>query len=256
MSTGIITKVEQTIAKNAPTILACLGAIGTGAAVVMSSKAALESKKIIEEESAKRELSKPDKAVIYIKAYAPTAAMTAASMVCIFGSNHINKQRIAGLASAYILSETTLKEYKDKAEEIVGSKKAQEIKDSVIQKHIQDNPPTELNTVENRLGVDPTRLSLWFDETSRRYFYTNADYIRRAETEANKMLQKNGFVSVNDVYDLLGLEPIMLGHDLGWSSSEQGDVRIEIGAALVGPDIPVGTITMDVTPCSSWIAEV
>ena len=50
--------------------------------------------------------------------------------------NHNNKKRIASLAGAYLMSETALKEYKEKAKEVVGAKKAQQISDEIVQDHM------------------------------------------------------------------------------------------------------------------------
>ena len=100
------------------------------------------------------------------------------------------------------------------------------------------------------------QLSLWWDEQARRYFYSNAEYIRRAEIEATSMLKKNGYVDVNDFYDILGLEHIPLAENLGWDNTITDEVTILIGSALMGPDIPVGTINFEVHPTSAWLADV
>lgn len=302
MKAGLFLKAQKFIVKNAPTILTTMGAVGTVAAVIMSSDSALKAKRIIEVEEFKNQnqdlcdkylpenadskesikdicsimqsrgmteeeiraieyddtkstLSTADKAIIYAKAYAPTAIMTAASIFCIFGGNRISRQRIASLAGAYILKETAFDEYKQKAEEMLGKKKANEISDDIIQSHINQNPPTEANTLQPNLP-NPVQLSLWYDETSNRYFYSNAEYIRRAELEANRMLDKNGFVGINDVYSILGLDEIPLGDDMGWQKDINGEVTIEIGTALLGPDVPCGTIRMEVRPTSAWLSEV
>lgn len=307
MSVGsLFPKVQKFVVKNAPTILAAMGAIGTVTAVVMSSEAALKAERVLENADFKKRnedlcnkylsdetkkndicpsddmldemfsngmtsdelsqsiekyqekrvtLSTADKALIYAKCYAPTAIMTAASIFCIFGGNHISRQRIASLAGAYILKEAAFDEYKQKAEEIIGKKKANDISDEIIQQHINQNPPSDANTLQTNLA-NPVQLSLWYDETSNRYFYSNAEYIRRAELEGNRMLDKNGFVGINDIYSLLGIEEIPLGDDMGWQKDINGEVIIEIGSALLGPDVPCGTIKMEVRPTSAWLSEV
>lgn len=293
MKLGGIVKVQKFIVKNAPTILSVMGAVGTVAAVILSSDSAIKAKRVIAEaeEKAKGEnydtyiraqkllgdgktqeevmdvieihdakiieppLSKADIAMIYLRCYFPTIVMTAASLFCIFGSNHINKQRIASIAGAYILKETAFEEYKQKAEEIIGKKKAREIDDEIVHQHILDNPPTEANTFQTTIP-NAVQLSLWFDETSQRYFYSNAEYIRKAELEANRMLDKNGFVGVNDVYGLLGIPEVPMGENLGWDKEVCNEVHIIIGSDLLGPDIPCGTIRMEVHPTSAWLADV
>lgn len=254
----ILEKIQKSIAKNSPTILAVMAGIGAAASVGLAIDGTVQSKKRIEQakkDSPTGDISKADKALIYAKSYAPTACMLVATELCIYGSHKIHEKRIATLGAAYILSESNFKEYKEKAEELFGEKKAHEIEDAIIQKHIDENPQTEQNTSLNHLP-NATQLGLWFDETSKRYFYSNAEYIRKAELEANAMLQKNGFVSINDIYEILGIDSIPLGDDMGWQSDMNEEVIITIGAALMGPDIPVGTILMEVHPSNAWMSEV
>lgn len=298
MKAGVILKVQKVLVKNAPTILAVMGAVGTVAAVCMSSDAALKATQAIEEaereakgddyelyseskklakkgykETAivkqldisednidviKSPLSKADRVWIYAKAYGPTAIMTAASVLCIFGSNHINKKRIASLAGAYLMSETALKEYKEKAKEVVGAKKAQEISDELIQDKIDKNPPNpnQVANTDTPAMTNIVDLSLWYDRVSDRYFYSSADRIRKAETQAQKMLEKNGFVSVNDVYAILGLREVALGAEVGWDKKKNNDVMLIIGGGLDPDGNPVGTLDMDVYPSSEWLGAV
>ena len=206
-------------------------------------------------ELASSSLTQTDKAIIYAKAYAPTALMTGASIFCIFGSNHLSKVRIAALASAYIASENNLKEYKDKVLEVAGKKKAQEVKDELIQDKIDKNPATAANTIIPTI-TNTVDLSLWYDVISDRYFYSNADYIRRAEIEGQAMLNQNGFVSLNDIYNLLGIKEIPLGDDIGWEFEKTDSVTLTIGAALDDKQQPVGTLNMEVMPSNAWLGAV
>lgn len=250
---GFADKVYKEMIKHAPTILSVAGGIGAVAAVVLSTDSALRAKMALED--AKPDISKADKALIYVDAYAPTVLMTAATLVCIFGSNHVNQRRIAGIAGAYVLKETALKEYKDKAEDILSKGKVQKIRDEILQDHISDNPPTKSNTIAN-VYQDPTGLGLWYDQLSGRYFHSNAERIRKAALEANQMLLKNGYVSVNDFYSLIGLPDIKLGYDLGWESSRNDEVMIDLDSFLTDSDIPVGSINMEPRPNSAWFSEV
>lgn len=249
-----LSDIREGITKNSPTILAVIGGVGVIGSVVLASKAAVKTKEDIAkaQEEAEEDLEFKEKAKIYAKNYWPTAAMVVATEVCIYGSNHINKQRFAALASAYILKETDFKEYKEHVEETIGHKKAQEIKDSLIQKHIKHTEQNESNTAEPIMPRG-TKLDLWWDETSKRYFYSNVDYVRRAEIEANAMLQKNGFVGVNDIYEILGLETIPLMDNDGWDKETHGEVVLTIGSAVKDPDTIVWTMTMNAEPSSEWL---
>ena len=250
MSASILKTVQQGLVKNAPMILTVVGALGTVATAVLASESALKAEKLIEEAE---NPSKADKALIYAEAYAPPVAIVAASLMCIFGANHVNHQRIAALAGAYILSETAFEEYKEKAEEMLGSKKVQQIKDEVIQKHVDENQPNMDNVYMT--PNEPNAGALWFDETSQRYFHSSGDRLRKIENEANKILQKDGWVSLNDIYDLIGIPGIKLGDNLGWSTSMNSDVDMHIGGALTEGDQPCGTICLDPKPSSWWFSE-
>lgn len=261
-STGFLSKVQKKIVKHSPTILAVIGGVGVIASVCLASKAAVESKENLEKarEKHREETNNPeadisfgDKAVIYAKAYAPTAVMVTATEVCIFGSNHINQKRIAALSAAYILKEADFKEYKQKVEEIVGGKKAQEIKDNIMQQHVNETDAS--NVVQNNNINIPKglKMDLWWDEVSKRYFYSNVDYVRRAEIKANAQLQTDGFVSVNDIYEWLGIETVPLMENDGWDLEKHGEVVLKIGSAIKEPDMNVWTLDMEVLPKNEWL---
>jgi len=262
-ASSIISNLQKTIVKHAPTILTAMAAAGTLASVALSSESAIKAKEELEKKkNPDSDISTADKALIYAKAYAPTAIMTTATLICIFGSNHVNKQRIAGIASAYILSETAFGEYKEKVEEIVGKKKAQQIKDNIVQEHIDKNPPTDQNTVCPPYYGGPDTLYLWRDEVANRYFYCNAERIRKAELQANKELQLSGFVSINDIYDMLELPRIKTGDDSGWeydlnnpTSSRNREVKITIDGGLTDIDTPCCVMDMDPWPNSQWFSQ-
>lgn len=281
--TKVLSTLQKNVSKNAPTILTVMGGVGVIASVCMASKSALDAKKALEERKQELqeeaddevvEIPTKEKVAIYVKAYIPTAIMVAATEVCLYESNHINQKRLAAISAAYILKEANFKEYKQQVESIVGSKKAREIKDSLIQKHIDETPQTDQNTYTPLMRNMP-QLSLWFDDVSKRYFYSNAEIIRNAEIDATAMLKKNGWVSLNDVYELLGIEGIdsRIGDTNGWDLKQTDEVTIVIdgglsgrlnlfggdelmgGSSVIGSDIPIGTISMEVHPSSMYMSE-
>ena len=196
------------------------------------------------------DVSKTDKAKIYAKAYWPAAVMATATLLCIFGGNHISKTRIAGLGAAYILSEGKLRDYKKKVEELYGKAKAQAVEDSIIEDKIAANPPSDdkfaVPTEAFRNGSLP--LSQYYDELSDRYFWTNPEYIRRAEIEVQEIVKEEGSANANDVYARIGLSEIPLGEFCVWDRHPNGEidkVEIKIGSMVTDLGYPVGTITMN-----------
>ena len=194
-----------------------------------------------------------EKVKIYAKAYAPAAVMMTATLICIFGSNKINKRRIAGLAGAYILYEQKEKDILAKVEELVGKGKAQEIRDEILGDKMHSNPPTEQNTqpVSEVLKNQGIQLSLWYDEYSGQYFYSNPDLIRKAENQAQGIVNDAGECTVNDVYALLGMKEVDGGYISGWKKHSNGTVdkvRLEIGSSNDDIGNPIGTLSMNSRP--------
>jgi len=198
-------------------------------------------------------MSTGDKIWMYIRSYAPAVITLGLSIGCIFGANHINKVRMLQLAGAYALSRKELKEYKDKVKETIGDKKFNELSDSIVQDKILKNPPTEANTITPNMSNVPN-LSLWYDDFSDRYFYSNADYIRRAETEANVQLNKYRELSPNDIYNLLGIKDCPAGDDVRWRQNDDNTVKVilKIGTMLDDKQQPVGTMEMNSAPSSDY----
>lgn len=257
MKSKIFLEGQKFFAKNGPTILTVLGACGVIGTAVSSSDAALKAKAVIDKESSEKELSKADKGLIYTKAYLPTVLLGGATLLCIFGSNKLSKQKLAAVSAAYLLSEQKFSEYKETAQDLLGTKTSTAVQDEIVQRHIDNNPPNDGNTIKTTVD-GPLHTSLWYDETSGRYFYSNIEYIRKAELAGQRLVDEEGFCSVNDIYAQLGIPEIPLGDNNGWLQNDSHNVRVHIrtGAALMGPDIPVGTMVMETKPDTAWFSGV
>lgn len=148
------------------------------------------------------------------KAVAPyvwkPAACVAFSAGCVIAANVLNVQRLTMLAGAYKLSEKKLKEYEEKAKELLGEKKATELHDEVV-KGMCDTPYDEATVVKTGKGD-----ALFYDEFSGRYFRSSVEAIRTAEGNVNRAAACGEFVSLNTFYEELGLPQIKFGNDFGW----------------------------------------
>lgn len=304
-------KVQRVVIKNAPTILAVMGAVGAAASVGLAVRGTLraqeeldklareqkgesyykaqEAQHLLEEGKSTTDICEAldvkvvnteeeadeyvtdlitltpmttkEKIIFYTKHYAPAAIMLGASIFCIFSGNHLSKKRILQLTGALAASTATLNEYKDKVKDVIGSKKAQEIEDEFAQERILKNPPNEANTCTPTMSNVPD-LTLWYDLDSDRYFYSNLDHIRRAELEAQRLLESNGSLSRNDVYDILGIKDIPLGEFPTWRydkdiSGIHQQVVLKTGSLLDENGVPVGTLSMNdiEMPTNKWFSE-
>lgn len=221
--------------KHAPEILTGMGVAGMISTTVLAIKATPKACKLIEDA---KSVEKTDKLTVVqtVKAcwkeYIPTACSLGASIACVIGAAHINYRRNAAITAAAMLSDTALKEYKAKVAEMLPEKTVSEIKDGVSEDHLAKNPVDENNIFETKHGN-----TLCYDPYSGRYFKANMEYIRRIINDANYWLNQNGRVSLNDIYELIGLDTTAVGDDLSWGV-ERGLIELNAGTHLASNGEP------------------
>ena len=168
------------------------------------------------------------------KCYIPAGITGIVSIACLIGASSVNARRNAALATAYTLSETTLRDYQKKVIETIGEKKEQTVRDAVAKEHIERDP------VENKEVIFSGRgNTLCYDSISGRYFRSDMDAIKKAENELDARLRNEMYISLNEFYYEIGLEPLsVIGDDLGWN--------IDSGYLDLGFSSQIAT---DGTPC-------
>ncbi len=208
----------KAVAKNSPAILTGMGIAGMIGAVVWAVKATPKAERLIRESAGEKEaaLTRAEKVRAAWKCYIPAAAMVAVSAACVITAQRINTRRGAALALAYSVSETALREYGGKVLETVGEKKERAIRDAVDEDRMSQNPVDNNQIIFTGKGE-----SLCCDALSGRYFRSDIDKINKAVNNLNKQLLDEGFVSLNDFYDELGLEQTDLGGYLGWNVDDE-----------------------------------
>lgn len=221
---NIIMKAGNFLQKNSPYILTGLGCAGVVSTAVMTGKAAVKAHDRIKQE--REELEKkyecetidPDfktKAKLTWKYFIPPAIMGCSSVACIIGAQSVNTRRHAALASLYTLSEQTLKDYRENVVELVGKNKEEKAYEKVQQDRLISDPPKDGSIILTGKGK-----TLFQDSYSGRFFKSDIETLRRIENELNHNIVHQLWVSVNDLYYLIGLEGIKLGEDIGWDPDQ------------------------------------
>lgn len=167
--------------------------------------------------------------------YWPAAIAGAGTIFCMIFANSVNQRRVAALAAAYQMSEATLKEYQEKVIETVGEKQEQAIRDEIAKSRMENDPVTEKHVYSTGDGDH-----LCYDSWSGRYFRTDINKLKAAVNDLNAVLLKEGWVSLNDLYDRLGLNGVKKGEDLGWWMEKPSDL-IEVRYS--------SQLAKDGTPC-------
>lgn len=241
----ILKSTGKLVKKHSPEILTGIGVAGMVATTIMAVKATPKAILLINEREADlhvEKLTKKEVVETVWKCYVPAIFTGAASIACIVGASSINVRRNAALATAYTITETALKEYKEKVIETVGEKKAEEVKAAIAQDKIDKNPAKETEIVETGDG-----MTLCYDAISGRYFRSDINKIKRAENEVNKQLLNDGSISLNDFYYEIGLENIKLGEQLGWDT-RHGLIDLSFSSALAKEGTPCLVIDFNVAP--------
>lgn len=236
----------QIMKKHSPEILTGIGVAGMVATTIMAVKATPKAILLINEKEVElraEKLTKKEVVQTVWKCYIPAAVTGVASVACIIGASSINAKRNAALATAYTLTETALKEYKDKVVETIGEKKESEIRGAIAQDKLKNDPVIQADVIETAKGK-----TLCYDALSGRYFRSDVDKIKRAEYELNKQLLNEGYISLNDFYYEIELEPIKVGDKLGWSARQERYIEVKFGSALTTEQEPCLVLDFSVAP--------
>lgn len=241
---GVVNKLELFTKRNTPTILMSFGIVGIVTTGYSAYKAGLKAEKIVEmykqdikdckkdDKDAKREVTKE-----LVKNIAPVIIppiiFGSLSIACIIGSHTSSNRRIAALTAAYTLSENTVKGLNEKMEEILGEKKAKSIKDSLIKDKFKANGGDKIPD-ESKIIITGDGNVLCKDMYTGRFFRSNSQKIEQVILKASSNIRNEMYLSLNEFYSELGLEPIPMGNDVGWNVEDliEGRLPIEIAAIL------------------------
>ena len=256
------------IKRASPEIMVVAGVVGVVTSTVMACKATTKVNDILEEtrkqvddvhnvldsdviteEEYNNDDAKKDLAIIYaqtgvklIKLYAPSVIVGALSITGILASHKILKKRNVALTAAYATIDRSFKEYRGRVVERFGKEldrelryniKAQEIEEKTVDK--DGNETIEKKTIS---VVDPNMYSDYariFDNGSMGWTKDpeyNLMFLKLQQNQANDRLRAQGYLFLNDVYDMLGIPRTKAGQIVGWIYDEEnpvGDNFVDFG---------------------------
>lgn len=256
------------IKKASPEIMVVAGVVGVVTSTVMACKATTKVNDILEEtrkqvddvhnvldsdiiteEEYNNDDAKKDLAIIYTqtgveltKLYAPSVIVGALSITGILASHKILKKRNVALTAAYATIDRSFKEYRGRVVERFGKEldrelryniKAQEIEEKTVDK--DGNETIEKKTIS---VVDPNMYSDYariFDNGSMGWTKDpeyNLMFLKLQQNQANDRLRAQGYLFLNDVYDMLGIPRTKAGQIVGWIYDKEnpvGDNFVDFG---------------------------
>ena len=215
----------KVLVKHSPDILLGVAIFGSCSAVVMAVKATPYAENEISAYLTRKsqeenididdiELTYKDYIKLCWRIYLATGIMLSTSIVAMILSNYVRAKRAGALATAFAISQETLRSYQEEVIKEVGKKKEEKIRDNMAKKQLKEHDKDNSTVILTGGGN-----YLIYDSFSGRYFRSTIENIRRAENEINATINRDIYASLNDFYDLIGLPNIKAGDKLGWSGN-------------------------------------
>lgn len=163
-------------------------------------------------------------------AWMPPVLGFAAGTGLVLRSHHVMVKTNMGLAAALKTAEASLEEYRKRVGDKIGEEEEQNLYDGVktvnkkgkkgeeptVERIHTDLPITMYGRI---LGRDYVERDADWDITSDRY---NKSRVKQVEDTANRKLRRVGKLTLNEVYDSLGLSPTPAGEVAGWRLEKFG----------------------------------
>lgn len=269
--TRSINKAKFSVNKHSPEILLVVGIVGVVTSAVMACKATRKIDAVIDKhnDSVKKikevaetaqtddgvtEYSENDTnkalaityattAVDFAKLYGPSVLVGTSSLVCILASNNIMRKRNAALGAAYTTVFNSFREYRKRVTEKYGPEiekqlrygiKSEEVKTTVVNEKGKEKEKTETVMTFDPNGIsDYARVfgegytSAWDKDVEY-----NMVFLKAQQAIATNKLRRDGFLFLNDVYDMLGFDRTKYGQIVGWRYDEKnptGDNFVDFG---------------------------
>lgn len=241
---------------------------GTVVACTRTSKAQeilAEKKEAMEEIEAARSIAseaeysrkeyKIDKLATHIKysgklalCYLPAGLIEGAGIACFLGAYGIMKKRQAILMAAYEALSTAYVRYRTRVKEEFGEETEEAIYHGRPLRRVTEGEPAEfgdmpeekksgeitedtLATCDRYQKDMPSPYARFFDENSpmfRKDPESNLAFLRMLQKQFNNRLYLRGFITLNEVYEALGIPETNAGCIMGWLKNKANEPTKEI----------------------------
>ena len=209
------------VTPHVPDILTATACIGVGATAVMCGKNTLTAHDILKAyDEENPDATTKDRVLKAAPAYIPTLILATATIACIIGARTTSAKQTAALASAYTIATEAAARYRDKVIEVVGEEKAKEVDEKIADEQLKAHPLSGQQPI-----IVGTGKVLCFDTLSRRYFMSDMETLRKVQNDMNRIILDDMFASLNDFYYRIGLDPMNLGEELGWTIDSLIDLK-------------------------------
>jgi len=180
--------------------------------------------------------------VRYAALYGPSFIVTGLSLSCLVVSNVILRRRLIGVSAAYAAISKSFKEYRVRVAERYGNDIEKEIRYNIQPKELTtttiDAKGKEKQKIEKIKVIDPNSYSDFariYDAGNIGWTkdpQTNLMFLKCQQSAATKRLERQGYLFLNDVYEMLGFAKTKEGQVAGWIYDKEnpiGDNFVDFG---------------------------
>lgn len=167
-------------------------------------------------------------------------------------SHRIQGRKLIALASAYTITNSAFKEYKEKAKELLTKKKFDEIEHSINQDKVANYSVLDGDILSTNRG-DVLCVDYW----TGMKFFSNATEIREAVARCNNMMADSVYLSLATLYDEIGI-PILTttagraipanAECLGWNRLRDKSITVRTDVCKDKEDIPTLVMILEPKP--------
>lgn len=243
---NLLNKSKLFLKRNSSTILTCIGAAGVVLTAVTAAKATPKAMALLRqaEDDKQDKLTKLEKLQVAAPAYIPSVMIGASTIACIFGANVLNKRSQAALTSAYVLLDSSYKEYIERVKDIYGEKAHVRIINNMYE--------------NKRENVDIERIDVngkkeFFDFFSLQIFESTLDEVRAAEQYVNDALRTRGYISLAEFYEQLGIDGTDDDCALGWSAFCCDEFKLTVQINRDDPENEHYLLIMETEPSPNYM---
>lgn len=242
MNSNLI-KIKRAVQKEAPILLSLTGISGFITGAIMAAKATPKAVEVLKEHEeylpyGGRELIW-EQFKLLAPIYAPTAGLLAISAAFVLGSTQLSRYRYGAATTLYFASQQSLVRLQEAVLDNVGAKKYDEIRADAAAPPKDSVPPSIIINGEN---------SLFWDVFSGRYFHSGTiEDVRKVINDMNAHMYEWGYVSLNELYQELGMPKTEYGDLMGWFA-EDGAIDVRFSSRLTENDRACISMELTLTP--------
>lgn len=260
-----VNKVAFKMKKHAPEILVIAGVGGTIVTTVMACKATTKIDEVLAEN--KEQIAKTknyveetgfsdkytekdyqkDLTVMYtqrglklFKLYAPAIAVGTISITAILAGHNVLKKRNVALAAAYEVVNKNFKDYRGRVVDRFGNELDRELRYNIrkeeVEKTVIDEKTGKERTIKEITeiaDIDPSsEYAKFFDESCPGWTKDpeyNLMFLRNQQQYANDLLESRGYLFLNEVYEMLGIQRTRQGQVIGWVYDKDVIDKVDFG---------------------------